>query len=70
VGDVNEKTRIPLFATLCALPFLVGAVIWLTTIDSKASAAQEQIRGLRELLLDVRERVIRIEEQQKQKPKE
>lgn len=63
--DVDEKTRVPLFAVLGAIPFLVWGAIWIGTVDNKASASQVEIVGLKALLLDVRERVIRIEEQQK-----
>lgn len=65
MNSIDEKTKVGLFAVLCSLPFLVGFIMWLTTIDSKASAAQERISGVIELLRDVRERVIRIEETQK-----
>lgn len=62
---INERTSVPLFAVLAAagvcVPLIVGGVIWLATIDSKASAAQEEMKGLKGLMIDVRERVIRLE---------
>ena len=70
MNEINEKTKVGLFAVLGSLPILVGGIIWLTTIDSKAAAAQEQIKGVVGLLMDVRERVIRIEERQKKEIKE
>lgn len=69
-NEINEKTRVQLFAVIGALPFLIGGIIWLTTIDAKASTAEEKIKGVLELLIDVRERVIRIEEAQKQRGKQ
>jgi hypothetical protein len=62
---INEKTSIPLFAILGALPFLIGGILWLTSIDAKATYASEQISGVIEMLRDVRERLIRIEEFEK-----
>lgn len=60
--QINDKTTINLFAVLGAVPIIVGFIVWLTTIDAKASAAQEDLRGVRALLLDVRERIIHIED--------
>jgi archaellum component FlaC len=45
-----------------AIPCIVVAIVWLTSIDSKATTAKEQLDGVREMLSDVRERIIRIEE--------
>lgn len=61
MGSIDDKTKIPLFAVICSLPFLVGAIVWLTAIAAKADSAQEEIQGLKSLVLDIRERVIRIE---------
>jgi hypothetical protein len=63
--EINETTKIPLFAAMAALPVVVGGIIWLTTIDSKASAAQEELRGLKILVIETRDTVIRIEQQLK-----
>lgn len=65
MSDLTEKTKISLFAVLTALPFLVGVAFWLASIDAKASSASEEVRGLRNLILDVRERTIRIEQHQR-----
>lgn len=48
--SIDEKTKIPLFAVIIAIPFLAGGVLWLSTIDGKASAAQEQLNQTRVLL--------------------
>ena len=63
--DITDKTKVSLFAVLVSVPVLVGGIVWLTTIDAKASGAQEELKGVKEMLVDVRERVIRIEEQVK-----
>lgn len=62
---IDEKSRISFFAVLSSLPFVIAGIVWLTTIDNKASAANEELKGVRSLVLEVRERVIRIEEFQK-----
>lgn len=66
---LDERTKIPLILVLGAIPVIVGGIIWLTTIESRAAQALEvatEARHLsssaREMLIDVRERVIRIEE--------
>ena len=66
--DINERTTVPLLAILCSLPFVVAAILWLSAVDQKASAANtklDELSNVKELLQDVRERVIRIEQQQK-----
>lgn len=63
---IDDKTKISLYAVMVSLPAIVGAIIWLTTVDNKASAAQDQLKDLTPLIIDVRERVIRIEALQKQ----
>ncbi len=58
---LDENTSVPLWLVFTPIPFLIGGIMWLTTIDGKASAAQDDMKGVKTLLLDVRERVIRIE---------
>lgn len=60
--EITEKTQISLFAILASLPFITGAIIWLSTIDSKASAAQDEIKYMRVVVQDIRDTLIRIEE--------
>jgi hypothetical protein len=59
--DLNEKTNISLFAVLSAVPFIVGAIIYISGVDAKATYAKERIDSMIELLSDIRERVVRIE---------
>lgn len=62
---LNEKTTVPLVGVFVALPTLVGAIVWLTSVDSKASASQQQLEELRPIVAQINERTIRIEEQLK-----
>lgn len=62
---IDEKTHINLYAALASIPFLIGGIVWLTTIDGKAQAAQEELNRLRPIVQEIRERVIRIDEELK-----
>ena len=55
--NLNDKTTIPLVAALAALPFIIGALLWLTSIDAKATKGAESA----EVITEIRDRVIRIE---------
>lgn len=65
IMEISEKTTIPLFAVLAAVGFFAtvftGAIVWLTTVASDAAAAKAEVTGLRPLVIDVRERLIRVE---------
>ena len=37
---IDDKTNIPLFAAIAAAPIIIGFVMWLSSIDSKASNAE------------------------------
>ena len=67
--NIDEKTKISLFAALASIPFLVGGIIWLSSIEQKASAAQNDMRDLKPVIEEIRDRVIRIEEQLKTRRK-
>lgn len=71
---LDDKTKVQLFAVLGILPVLAGAVFWVTVIYIKAEAAERlnekqdaKIEAQYLLLQDIRDRVIRIEENQKSK---
>lgn len=71
---VDSQTKVSLFAALGSLPLLIGGIVWLTTIDAKASAAADAaarneagIEKQVNLLLEMRERLARIEEQLKRR---
>jgi hypothetical protein len=67
--EINENTKIRLYAVLGAMPVLVGGIIWVTMIFFKADAAErinakqdEKLDSQMIILLDIRDRVSRIEE--------
>lgn len=62
MGNIDDKTKIPLFAVIIAIPFVVGGIAWLTSIDAKATQAKEDLQGLKPLVIDIRERQIRLEQ--------
>lgn len=71
---ITEKTTVPLFALLTGVPIAVGFIFWLSVIYLKAEAAQNynekqdiKIEIQNTLLLDIRDRLIRIEEHEKQR---
>lgn len=74
--ELNNYTKIPLFAVLSVIPMLIVAMFWLTSIYSIAAEAQKtndrqdrQIQNQTEILTDIRDRIIRIEEHLKQRGK-
>jgi hypothetical protein len=62
VNIIDEKTRVSFFAVCCALPFVIGAIMWLTNVDAKATQARDEVMGLRALTIDIRERQVRMEQ--------
>lgn len=70
--DITDKTKVPLILVGATIPFIIGLVLWLGGVSSAASEAQRvndkqdvRIDAQLSLLLDIRDRVIRIEEIQK-----
>ena len=59
---LDQTTKISLFTVIGSLPFIMGAILWLANIDQKATAASLEAKTTRELVLDIRDRTIRIEE--------
>lgn len=66
---LDEKTTINLWSVVASVPIIVGFIAWLTMLwfDNKALAQKvSEIDGdqakQQELLIDIRERIIRIEE--------
>lgn len=41
VSTIDEKTKIPFVWVAVAAPFVAGAILWLASIDAKASAARD-----------------------------
>jgi len=46
---IDNKTTISLFAILGTLPFIIGSILWLTSIDSKASQALKEVSKIDKL---------------------
>jgi hypothetical protein len=55
--NLNEKTSVSLFAALASLPFIIGAIFWLASVDAKATKAAEST----EVILEIRDRIIKVE---------
>lgn len=74
VAEINDKTKVQLYAVFGVLPVFVGLISWLTVLYLKADAAEKmnekqdvKIESQSLLLLDIRDRVIRIEANQRPK---
>lgn len=72
--NLSEKTTIPLWAVFAMIPTFVGGIVWVTFIAHTTTASAQRIEKLEqvqdqryELLLDIRERLVRIEERLKKK---
>ncbi len=71
MSDIS-KASVPVIVIGAAIPFMVGGILWLSSIYSLASEAQKinekqdmRIETQMDLLLEIRDRLIRIEEKQK-----
>ncbi len=49
-ATIDDKTKISLFAVVVCIPFLVGGILWLSSVDSKASAAAEDLKTTKALM--------------------
>lgn len=73
--DITEKTRVPLFSVIVAMPILAGAVLWCGATNSRIASNEQRSdrivdklhtmeskedRAL-EIVIDIRERLARIE---------
>jgi hypothetical protein len=74
MATIDNKTKIPLFTVFGALIPIMGGVLWLSVIYSKVEAHTESIVEFKtkqetemQLLQEIKERVIRIEENIKNK---
>jgi len=52
---INDKTTIPIFVVLGSLPFLIGAIFWLSSVDAKATSADKKTDMLFEIKEDLAE---------------
>jgi hypothetical protein len=71
---LDDKTKVPFVWVAVAIPFLVGGIFWLASVETKATEAraaavdsQSKLVSLSERLVDIRERLIRIEDALNQK---
>lgn len=76
---IDDRTKIPLFVAIAAVPVLVVAVFWIATLSGRVTATEQRtdrvvdkIRAMEtkedkilDGISDVRERLARIEEQLK-----
>lgn len=67
--EINDRTRIQLFAVLAAVPVFVGFVFWISMIYFKVEAAEKmnerqevKLDSQMNVLLDIRDKVTRVEE--------
>lgn len=60
--SIDEKTKISLWGVACVLPFLVGAILWMSALDAKATTAAEEAKSLKPMIMDMYVRIVRIEE--------
>lgn len=61
---LDQRLNLAIMIGIC-LPPVIALIVWLVTIDSRATAAQNDLNGVREILVDVHDRVIKIEEYMK-----
>lgn len=55
--NINDRSTVPIFAVLCVLPFGVAFVMWLASVDAKASQGAKAY----DIALETRESLIRLE---------
>lgn len=61
-AHLDEKTKISLYAVVCCLPFLIGGILWLASIDAKATLASIDSIEVRKLVYEIHNDVIKIKE--------
>ena len=54
---LNDKTTIPLFVVIASVPFLIGGILWLTSMDAKAQKALDQNALSKEITSDLGKKV-------------
>lgn len=50
---LDSRTTIPLYAVVSTVPFLLGAILWLTNVDAKASTSLAETKDVKETLSQV-----------------
>lgn len=51
--QLDDKSTVNLFAALATAPFIIGGVLWLTSIDAKATKAVENAELIKEIHVTV-----------------
>jgi hypothetical protein len=46
MNNINEKTKVELFAALTAMPFIVGLIFWLSAMNNSANGSEKKIAEL------------------------
>jgi hypothetical protein len=66
---IDDKTKIPLFSAIGGVSLFIGGIFWLATLMGEVKAHTKEIDKLHadqreemKVLLEIRERVIRLEE--------
>lgn len=66
--SLSDKTNVPIGWVIAivvgigvSVPSLVGAVMWATTVAMTAAEAKSDVNGLRPILRDIDDRLIRLE---------
>lgn len=74
--DINDKTRVPLFVVVATMPVIVVSVFWIASLGSRVAASEQRTDRVvdkihimeakedkvLEGIIDIRERLSRIEE--------
>lgn len=50
---IDEKTDVKLFAVIASLPFVIGFIFWLSSVDAKATKAAENAELIKEIHITV-----------------
>ncbi len=73
-SEINDKTKVELYAVLIAVPVVAAYILWMTTMYTTSVNAERvnekqdvEISKQIDVLMEIRTRVIRIEEQLKNK---
>jgi len=65
---IDSKTHIPLFAVVASLPFIIGFVMWLSSVDTKATEAYEAQQDIKKMIWQLQKSVDRLEIKEGTKP--
>jgi hypothetical protein len=63
-SDIDEKTKIPLFAVISVSGAIIVAAMWISAVSVKADTTSSRVDEMMRILTEVRDRTIRIEQHQ------